>query len=53
VADSGNNAVKEIVAATGAINTLGSGFNSPRAVAVDASGRIYVIDSGKLWRFTP
>ena len=26
--------------------TLGSGFHSPRAVAVDASGNVFVADSG-------
>jgi DNA-binding beta-propeller fold protein YncE len=52
VADSGNNAVKEIVAATGAVATLGSGFNSPSVVAVDSKGSVYVV-SDYLWKFTP
>jgi sugar lactone lactonase YvrE len=48
VADTGNNAVKEIVAAGGysTIKTLGSGFNQPGGVAVDSSGNVIVADSG-------
>ena len=47
VADSYNNAVKEIVAAGGytTVNTLGSGFLHPRGVAVDGSGNVFVADS--------
>jgi streptogramin lyase len=41
-----NAAVKEIVAATGAINSLTSGLNHPHDVAVDAAGNVYVADSG-------
>ena len=40
------NAVKETVAATGAINSLASGLNHPHDVAVDAAGNVYVADSG-------
>src|SRR6202041_3211436 len=53
VADSGNSAVKEILAVNGSIpasnptiNTLGSGFSEPSGVAVDGSGNVFVADSG-------
>src|SRR5271157_3010833 len=48
VADAGNNAVKEILAAGGytTINALGSGFSKPNGVAVDGSGNVYVADAG-------
>src|SRR3982074_87688 len=48
VADTGNNAVKEILAASGyiTINTLGTGFSSPVGIAVDASGNVFVADTG-------
>ena len=48
VADTGNNAVKEVLAVGGytTVKTLGSGFNGPYAVAVDASGNVYVADTG-------
>jgi hypothetical protein len=53
-ADTFNNAVKEIVAATGAVTTLGSGFRFPSGVAVGANGRVlYAIDYLNLWKFTP
>jgi sugar lactone lactonase YvrE len=51
VADTYNNAVKEILAVGGSIpanptiSTLGSGFNTPGGVAVDGSGNVYVADS--------
>jgi sugar lactone lactonase YvrE len=52
VADSANDAVKEIVAVNGAIppvnptiRTLGSGFSNPAGVAVDASGDVFVADT--------
>ena len=51
VADSNNNAVKEIEAVGGVIPasptilTLGSGFSSPYGVAVDGSGNVYVADT--------
>jgi streptogramin lyase len=48
VADSNNNAVKEIVAAGGytTVKTLGSGFSFVAGVAVDGSGNVFVSDSG-------
>ena len=48
VADTGNNAIKEITAASnyGTVTTLGSGFNLPEGVAVDASGNVFVADDG-------
>ncbi|MES2924052.1 MAG: choice-of-anchor Q domain-containing protein [Verrucomicrobiota bacterium] len=60
VADSGNQRIRKITAATGMVSTLaGSGvagftdgtvesaqFSSPQALAVDASGRVLVADTG-------
>src|SRR6266702_1961428 len=48
VADTGNSAVKEILAASGytTVNTLGSGFSFPSGVAVDGSGNVFVADTG-------
>jgi sugar lactone lactonase YvrE len=60
VADSGNNLIRKVVASTGVVTTLagsagvegtadGTGtaalFHSPRGVAVDGSGNVYVTDS--------
>ena len=49
IAESGNNVVKEVLAAGGyaTVNTLGSGsgFASPVGVAVDAGGNVFVADS--------
>ena len=44
VADFGNGAVKEILAAGGytTVKTLGSGFYGPAGVAVDGSGNVFV-----------
>jgi streptogramin lyase len=40
--------VKEILAAGGytTVNTLGSGFSQPQGVVLDASGNVYVADTG-------
>jgi sugar lactone lactonase YvrE len=47
VADTGNNAVKEILFAQGyTMITLATGFSSPSGVAVDLSGNLYVSDTG-------
>jgi large repetitive protein len=48
VADTFNNAVKEILAAGGytTVNTLGEGFSLPMGVAVDGSGNVFVADYG-------
>jgi sugar lactone lactonase YvrE len=47
VADTGNSAVKEILAAGGltTVNTLGTGFGPPGAVAIDAQGNIFAVDT--------
>ena len=45
VADTGNNAVKEVLP-DGTILTIGSGFSGPSGVAVDAAGDVFVADSG-------
>jgi len=48
VADNGDNAVYEILAAGGytKVNSLGSGFNGPYGIAVDGSGNVFVADTG-------
>jgi len=48
VADTNNNAVKEVLAAGGytTVKTLGSGFSSPAGVAVDGDGNVFVADRG-------
>jgi uncharacterized protein YjiK len=37
--------VREIVAATGAVVTVGSGFSLPFGVATDAEGNVYVAET--------
>ncbi len=48
VADYNNNAVKQMLSATGftTINTLGSGFSEPFGIALDTFNNVYVADYG-------
>jgi DNA-binding beta-propeller fold protein YncE len=47
VADAGNNAIKEWIAASNTVTTLVStGLSLPYGVAVDGSGDVYIADSG-------
>ena len=46
VADSSNNAVKEIMAGSGIVKTIGSGFLFPSGVAVDSAGDVFAADTG-------
>jgi DNA-binding beta-propeller fold protein YncE len=47
IADTGNNAIKEWIAASNAVTTLvSSGLSSPRGVAVDGAGNVYITDPG-------
>jgi streptogramin lyase len=48
VADSGHNAVKEILSAGGytRVLKLGSGFKAPTGVAIDRKGDVFVADNG-------
>ena len=45
VADTANNRVRKIAAATGIITTVVSGLNFPYGVAVDVAGNVYVADT--------
>jgi hypothetical protein len=45
VADTGNNAVKEVLP-DGTVRTLCSGFNYPAEVGVNALGDVFLADSG-------
>ena len=54
IADTYNNAIKEIIPNTaGAITLVGSGLSSPTGVAVDGAGNVYFSDTGnnavKMW----
>jgi DNA-binding beta-propeller fold protein YncE len=56
VADNGNNAVKEIPFSGGAYDpavALSAHFNSPVGIAVDQTGRLYVLDLEYVWQLTP
>ncbi|WP_428329271.1 NHL repeat-containing protein [Mucilaginibacter sp.] len=68
VADYGNNAIRKITVATGAVTTLAGGksgaangtgtaatFNGPSGVAVDATGNVYVADflNNQIRKITP
>ena len=47
IADTGNNAIKEWVAASNTVITLvSSGLYDPSGVAVDGSGNVYIADTG-------
>ncbi len=46
IADNGNNAIKEWVAASNTVSTLvSSGLDGPSSVAVDSSGNVYIADT--------
>ena len=56
VADIANDVVKEIPFAGGSYGApiaLGSGFNAPYSVALDQTGRLYVLDRENIWRLDP
>ena len=47
IADTGNNAIKEWVAASNTVTTLvSSGLIFPHGVAVDGAGNVYIADTG-------
>ena len=45
VVDNGNNAVKEIPAGNGTVQTIATGFNGPYGIALDEKGFMYVGDA--------
>lgn len=45
VADTGNNSIRKIVAATGVVSTFVSGLTSPCDLAIDGSGNLYVAET--------
>jgi sugar lactone lactonase YvrE len=46
LADTGNDAVREVDLASGIITTLAGGFDRPHDVAIDADGSVVVADTG-------
>ena len=45
IADSFNNRIRKVSAATGIITTVAAGLNNPLGVTVDAAGDLYIADS--------
>ena len=52
VADSGNNRIQKFNASGGFITKWGNNGTSPRGIAVDAVGSIYVLDWSRIQKFT-
>jgi sugar lactone lactonase YvrE len=46
ISDNGNNAVRKVTAATGAITTYTSGIEYPQGIAVDGLGNLFVAEPG-------
>ncbi|OAM89152.1 putative Ig domain-containing protein [Termitidicoccus mucosus] len=55
IADAASNTLKEVNLATGAVTTAATGLSTPEAVAIDASGLVYIADtgSGKVRAYDP